>query len=140
VFWVNVEAIVVRDGRLLVIERGAEEAFGAGWLAFPGGKVDPGEPEPDTIERTARRELLEEVGIDLAGPWRYVGSSRFDANGEPALNIAMCATGDAQEARIIDPGEVAALAWHTPADLRADSRTQPWTLATIARLEDLGFV
>ena len=49
------EAVVLRDGRLLLIRRADD-----GLWALPGGITDPGE----TPAQTARRELWEEAGID----------------------------------------------------------------------------
>ncbi|HUB40226.1 MAG TPA: NUDIX domain-containing protein [Streptosporangiaceae bacterium] len=45
-----------RDGRAIVV-----------WAA-PGGGVEPGE----TLHEALRRELLEEVGLELAGDWPHV--------------------------------------------------------------------
>src|SRR5688572_28899501 len=49
---------------LLFIER-AEHPLDpwSGHMAFPGGRVDPGDPGP---RHAAERETLEEVGLDLA--------------------------------------------------------------------------
>ena len=54
---VCVGAIVVRDGRLLLVRRGRGAAVGA-W-SVPGGRVEPGEPLAQAVER----ELLEETGL-----------------------------------------------------------------------------
>jgi 8-oxo-dGTP pyrophosphatase MutT (NUDIX family) len=60
------------EGRpqLLFIERArhAEDPW-SGHMAFPGGRVDPGDPDGRSA---AERETLEEVGIDLA-PALYLG-------------------------------------------------------------------
>jgi 8-oxo-dGTP pyrophosphatase MutT (NUDIX family) len=50
---------------LLFIERAHREGDPwSGHMAFPGGRVEPGDPSP---RAAAERETLEEVGISLAG-------------------------------------------------------------------------
>ena len=56
---VAVGAVIVRDGKMLVIQRGNEP--GAGKWAVPGGMVDPGETMRDAL----RREIHEEVGLAI---------------------------------------------------------------------------
>jgi ADP-ribose pyrophosphatase YjhB (NUDIX family) len=50
-------AAVVRDGKLLLVQRLTEPE--AGCWGLPGGKVDPFEPLHDAV----RREIQEELGI-----------------------------------------------------------------------------
>jgi len=53
-----VAALLVRDGKLLVCQRRATDAFPLKW-EFPGGKVSPGE----SLAAALVRELHEELGI-----------------------------------------------------------------------------
>ncbi|HWK80786.1 MAG TPA: NUDIX domain-containing protein [Thermomicrobiales bacterium] len=133
---VNVEVAIVRDGRYLVTERGSGESYGAGWLGFPGGKLEWGERDQDAIEATARREAEEETGVILGPEIAYVESHTFGTDA-PCLDIVMLGRPAAHspEAIIRDPEEVAALAWMTLAEIAADPRTQPWTLASLDRAE-----
>ena len=56
--------VVVRDGLFLITQRKADDRFALLW-EFPGGKRKPDE----TFETCLRRELQEELGIDvLVGP------------------------------------------------------------------------
>jgi ADP-ribose pyrophosphatase YjhB (NUDIX family) len=63
--------IPVRDGRVLLTRRAIEPAHGL-WT-FPGGYVDWGE----SVSRAARREMREEVGLDLE-PEGLVGIYSYD--------------------------------------------------------------
>ncbi|MFZ2526926.1 MAG: (deoxy)nucleoside triphosphate pyrophosphohydrolase [Rhodococcus sp. (in: high G+C Gram-positive bacteria)] len=57
-----VAAALFRDGRLLLAQR-TRPAELAGLWELPGGKVEPGE----TVEEALRRELREELGVDVSG-------------------------------------------------------------------------
>jgi 8-oxo-dGTP diphosphatase len=54
---VGVQAIVERNGGVLVVQRG--RGFGFGLWGLPGGHLEPGE----TIVQCALRELYEETGL-----------------------------------------------------------------------------
>jgi len=139
-FFVNVEVAIVRDGRYLMIVRGEEEEFGAGWLCMAGGTVEwqGAETVDDVLEVTARREIMEEIGLALGETIVYVESHTFDAGG-PALDIVMLAqpATSADEPHIASPGEVASLEWMTLAEICADERTPPWTRESLRRTERL---
>ena len=55
-------AILIRDDRVLLTRRKAGAHLEGKW-EFPGGKVEAGE----TPSETARREVLEEVGLTVEG-------------------------------------------------------------------------
>ena len=58
-------AVLIRpDGAVLFIQRAEYEGDPwSGHMALPGGRIDPGD---DGAEAAARREVHEEVGVDLA--------------------------------------------------------------------------
>jgi len=60
---VGVAAVVLRDGQVLLVQRGREPAKGL-W-GLPGGMLELGE----TLAEGVRREVLEECGIEIeVGP------------------------------------------------------------------------
>lgn len=100
-----VAAIIERDGKILLAQRPAH-ADQAGLWEFAGGKVEPGETQPQALVR----ELREELGID-ATPGVYIASHQRDVSGRrihlhawhvPAFN------------GLIRALEHQALAWCTP--------------------------
>jgi ADP-ribose pyrophosphatase YjhB (NUDIX family) len=59
-----VGAIVIHDGRLLLVQRG--RGAGRGLWSVPGGRVEGGERMTDAVTR----EVLEETGLPVEpGPW-----------------------------------------------------------------------
>jgi 8-oxo-dGTP diphosphatase len=142
-FIVNVEVAVVRDGRYLATVRGEGVTHGAGWLGFPGGSLDWDGPLDDAVEATARREVLEEVGISLDDPILYIESHTFGDAGPPVFDIVVLARAGGGKPFASAPDEVAAVMWMTADELRADGRTQEWTRRSLdlaeARRAELGW-
>ena len=57
-----VAAVIERDGRYLCVQRGKTRfEYTSYRYEFPGGKVEQGE----TDEQAVRRELMEEMGVDV---------------------------------------------------------------------------
>src|SRR3954465_11500357 len=69
--------IVLRDSaegpEVLLVQRTPKAHFMGGAWVFPGGAVDEGE----TVEQTARRELLEEAAVELPAEAELVPFSRW---------------------------------------------------------------
>ena len=64
---VAVGVLVDGEGRFLLTSRPQGKVY-AGYWEFPGGKLEAGE----TVEAALKRELHEEIGIDIGAvqPWR----------------------------------------------------------------------
>jgi mutator protein MutT len=60
-----IAAVIARGEKLLMCQRAPHKRHGGLW-EFPGGKVEQGEDD----ESAARRELAEELGIDVLGVGR----------------------------------------------------------------------
>lgn len=132
-FIVNVEVIVERNGKYLLIVRSEEEEYGAGWLSFPGGKLETSSPDMRALELTAQRELKEEVGLDVALPdLTYVESHVFFIGEEAVLDIVMMTSAASGEPVAMDPREVAGIVWKTPGEILADPDIPEWTQNSVA--------
>jgi ADP-ribose pyrophosphatase YjhB (NUDIX family) len=109
-----VSVAVVRGGRVLLVRRARPPSQGL--FAFPGGKVEPGE----TLEQAARRELVEETGLE-ARDFRPVETIFIDgaSEGHPVdyrLTV-FAATYAGGEPAPADDADLAA--FHTLADMAA---------------------
>ena len=104
---VNIDGVVIRDDEYLLIERGANEDHASGLLAFPGGKVEQQPGSENAIETTVRRELSEEVGVEV-GTVEYVLSTTFETDdGSQCLNIVTLCEHEAGNAHPRASDEVA---------------------------------
>jgi 8-oxo-dGTP diphosphatase len=136
---VNVEGALVKDGQYLMVVRGEEE-YAPGGLNFPGGKVEGAGSADDVLEEALRREIAEEVGLEVQDEMAYVRSSAFVAQDDPVVDVVFLCRWKSGEAVVADPGEVAAVRWMTAAEAIAHPETPPWTrlaleLADNVRLE-----
>lgn len=131
-FVVNVKIVVVHDDQVLMIVRGDEDVR-TGWLTFPDGKLAwEGEVQQALEAATARREVLQEVGLALVPPVGDVEPTDV-ADGEGvALDVAMLARATGGEARRNASDKVAEILWMTADEIMADPRVQLWTRASLA--------
>lgn len=101
---------MVRDGRVLICRRRADQAHPLKW-EFPGGKVEAGESPEDAL----RRELWEELGIESALPAEMTRYTFSYPQKNPILLIFLRVTnwqGDVEN-RIFE-----SMIWETPDRLR----------------------
>jgi len=109
-----VGAVVVHQGRLLVVRRGNEP--GKGLWSVPGGRVEPGE----TLAQACEREVLEETGLEVVAG-EVVGRLERPAPGGATYVIddlactvvggtTLVAGDDADDARWMTRAELDALA------------------------------
>ncbi|MEA2460671.1 MAG: 8-oxo-dGTP diphosphatase [Actinomycetota bacterium] len=108
---IAVGAIVVVEGRLLMVRRGHEPNKGL-WTV-PGGRVERGESLEDAVKREIREEtgLAVEVGR-LAGHLEYIGEHHLvilDFLAQPQDGSEPVAGDDADEVRWVPLDEIANL-------------------------------
>jgi ADP-ribose pyrophosphatase YjhB (NUDIX family) len=130
---VNVEVVVVRDGRYLLGVRSEAEEYGAGWLTLPGGKLEANLEFQHALEITAQRELKEEVDLDVAlDDLHYVESHTFFIENTPVLDVVMVTTNAHGEPHPVDDQELQSIAWLTEGEIATHPDVPAWTRASLA--------
>lgn len=111
---VAVGAIVFKEGRILLVQRGKPPA--EGYWAIPGGSVEIGE----SLQQAAQREILEETGISIHAhePVFTFDIIETDADGSVRFHYVVVdvmadygggtlrPAGDAADARWVSAGEL----------------------------------
>ena len=107
---VSAVALIDADGRILLAQRPEDKHMGGMW-EFPGGKVEQGE----TAEAALRREIKEELGIDLCdsclAPFTFVTHEYEDFS--LLLLLYLCRNWEG----IPEGREGQAITWRKPQDM-----------------------
>ena len=129
-FAVTACVLLHRDGGWLLSVRSPDAAYAPGRLGLIGGHVEVDAPTHDVLEATARRELAEETGVDLAGiPLTYLESEFFVTDrGERQITVTFVAPAPAgaAAAAVAAPAELSEVTWWTREQVAADPRCPPW--------------
>lgn len=73
-----INALVIKDGKILVGQRSYEESHQPGRWSIPGGKVDRTNGDVENIvEETLRREVLEETGVEIEEEVKLMANNTF---------------------------------------------------------------
>jgi 8-oxo-dGTP diphosphatase len=137
VYAVTVCVLIHRGNSVLLVVRASGVGYAPNMIGMIGGHVDVTDPEGDVLEATARREVAEEVGLDISGvPLTYLESEFFVIDGgERQITVTFSSPAPSGEEPYVNaPDEVAEVGWWTLNDLEADPRCPPWLSALIRRV------
>lgn len=113
-FIVNVEGAIRKDNQWLIIERSQKEEHAGGGLSLVGGKVEIEGNSSAILERTLKREILEEVGVSVKDRLHYVHSTSFVTDaGEHVVDIVFVCEYESGEAIANSVDEVENVYWLT---------------------------
>lgn len=109
----NHAAFVIHDkDKILFIKRSQQKKTLPGAWSFPTGTQEAGE----TIEETATREAMEELGVAVEVTKTFA-TRQLDEFGV-SLHFVLCSITDG-EPTVVDESEIETFAWHTFADFFA---------------------
>jgi 8-oxo-dGTP pyrophosphatase MutT (NUDIX family) len=137
-FAVTVCVLVHRDGAWLLGVRAPGVAYAPGRLGLVGGHVEADAPAAQVLEETGRREVAEEVGMDLTEvALTYLESEYFvTERGERQVTVTFLAPAPArQQPRVADPAELTEVGWWTADQAAADPRGPEWLPALLRRAD-----
>lgn len=127
---VAITAIIVKDGTYLITRRSATKKRFSGMWTVPGGKMEtsdymqlPKDTEHywyNVLERTLRREVKEEVGIDIDNIEYVTSLATVHIDGSPSLVISCMADYIGGEVKL-DMNESDAYAWVSLEDAKNHS-------------------
>jgi 8-oxo-dGTP diphosphatase len=130
---VGVGAVVLREGRVLLVLRGVAPAMGL-W-AIPGGGLKLGE----TLQAGAEREILEETGITIraGAPIFTCDSLEKDEAGRIRFHyVIVDVAADYLSGDVKGADDALEARWVSPAEIRE----LPVTKTTVKLLTQIGFI
>ncbi len=129
-------AVVIHDGRVLLVQRGQPPA--EGFWAIPGGSVELGE----TLQSAAEREIKEETGviIQASEPVYTFDMIEKDAHGRIRFHYVIIDLHAVYVGGHLRPGTDARQArWVTPSELD-DLKVNPGTRELLAKRFAFGII
>lgn len=103
---IRIAAMIIRDGKLLMLQGKDKTGVVRPELWTPGGKIEPGESDEDCL----RRELKEEIGVQLISArffGEYESKSHYRDYGMTRSKVYIANV----EGKIIPDHEIVAYVW-----------------------------
>ncbi|NLX61275.1 MAG: NUDIX domain-containing protein [Tissierellia bacterium] len=133
---VNVEGAIYKGDKWLIIKRSEEEEHGPGLMTLVGGKVEINGVQDGVLEDTLRREIREEVGIEVAEDMHYLESKTFSmGNGQLVVDVVFVCKYEAGEARPVDRHEVGEVYWMACKEVLESKQAPIWLKESIKKAE-----
>jgi len=130
---VGIGAVVVHEGRVLLVRRGAAPSRGL-W-AVPGGSLELGE----TLQQGAEREILEETGVTIRARDPIYAFDFFERDGDGRIRfhfVIVDLAADYIRGNAKGADDALEARWLTPEDLEG----LPVSKNTLKLLRAVGFI
>lgn len=124
--WVNIEGAIYKGDKWLMIERSKKESHASETLAMVGGTLETDTDIQNVLEETLKREVMEEVGIEIENEMHYVESKTFTSdNNQKVLDVVFLCRYKSGEAAVRSD-EVSAVFWLTTKEIIQHPKTPEW--------------
>ncbi len=135
---INVEAAIYNKDKWLVIKRSEKEENSPGEIAFVGGKVEGFGFSEDVLEKNLKREIMEEVGVEIEENMHYVNSSSFvTEKGECVVDIVFLCKFKSGNPYCRGIDEVEEVYWILREEIFKISNLTPWFRKNIEMADNL---
>lgn len=134
---VNVEAAIYKNDKWLIIKRSEKEEHAPGILSMVGGKVETRTAENKVLEETLKREIMEEVGIQVSERVHYLESKSFISDkGQVVIDIVFLCKYQSGEPKCMSADEVSAVYWMSSTEILGSKNTPIWLKDSIEKAEN----
>ncbi len=87
---VVVNAIIVNnENKVLLVQRGWQEKHGPGTWSVPGGKLDFTGVTHNALQETAKKEALEEAGVEIEDEMELIANNTFEHDEDKLQVVAL---------------------------------------------------
>lgn len=129
-YCIVVECAIEYQGKFLIIKR-PKGVHAEGLLAFPGGKLEQDDESNtlDILRQCAKREVFEEVGLNLEDPLHYITTSFFTdtLSGTSVIDsIFHCVLNKTQPDVVASKREVPEYYWMTEHHIQQAANAPEW--------------
>jgi len=132
-FIVNVEGAIFNSNKWLIIKRSEEEEHMPGVLSLVGGKVETDQVEEGILEKTLKREILEEVDIKIHDKVYYLKSNTFfTEKKECVIDIVFLCQYASGSAKCSSVNEVSEVMWLPMEEVLNNQKAPPWLKSSIS--------
>lgn len=136
-FLVNVEGAIRKNDKWLIIERSKKEKHAGGLLSLVGGTVEIEGNSADILERTLKREIFEEVGVNV-NKLKYVHNTSFNTElGEHVVNIVFLCSYESGDPCAKSTDEVEDVMWLTTEEIYNHSKSPIYLKESIRNAESM---
>lgn len=124
---------VEKDGKFLMAKRGEEELHKPGTWSLPGGKVERDVGEENILQKTLKKEIEEEVGVEITDEIELIYNNTFERiDGAHVVNLTFLCHHKSGEAKPLE--DTAQVKWFSIEELRNFEDLEPFFKREVEKL------